>query len=173
MEVRVSTSTTLTDSLRGPFDLAVRRGPQPWDQYEAVRFLDETNTVVASPTLLARQPLRDLRDLAAHTILNSETRPGDWEDWLEAAGYTGQPLTRQHRYDHFFVVLQAALDGFGLAIGPMPVLAQDVALGRLQLPLPEIRVPRRSYYVLRPLDSDPSPIRRSFIEWLRRSGSSL
>jgi DNA-binding transcriptional LysR family regulator len=170
VEVRVSTSTTLTDNLRGPFDLAIRRGPQSWDQYEAVRFLDETNTVIASPMLLAGQPLRELADLSTHAILTSETRPGDWEDWLAAAGYGGPPPAKQHRYDHFFVVLQAAMDGFGLAIGPLPVLAQDVAIGRLQLPFPEIRVPRRSYFVLRPLDADPSPILRAFIDWLGRSG---
>jgi LysR family glycine cleavage system transcriptional activator len=170
VEIRVSTSTTLTESLRGPFDLAIRRGPLPWEQFKALRFLDETDTLVASPALLDRQKLRDLADLPGHTVLSTETRPGDWEDWLAAARYVGPPPTRRHRFDHFFVTLQAALDGFGLAIGPLPVLGQDVALGRLSTPFPEIRVKRRSYFVLRPLDADPSPTMRAFIDWLVATG---
>lgn len=172
VEVRVSTSTTLTEGLRGPFDLAIRRGPQPWEQYEATLFLDEADTVVASPILLDRQPLRDLEELADHAVLSTETRPRDWEDWLAAAGYVGPPPARRHRFDHFFVTLQAALDGFGLAIGPMPVLRHEIALGRLCMPFREIQVPRKSYFVLRPLDADQSPTMRAFIEWLVTTGSN-
>lgn len=170
VEVRISTSTTLTETLRGSFDLAIRRGPQPWDQFEAMRFLDETDTVIANPALLSRQPLAVLGDLANHTILATETRPGDWDDWLAAAGYVGPPPARRHRFDHYFVTLQAALDGFGLAIGPLPVLAQDVALGRLTTPFAHIRVARRSYFVLRALDADRSSAMRGFIDWLVSAG---
>jgi LysR family transcriptional regulator, glycine cleavage system transcriptional activator len=171
VEVRVSTSTTLTETLRGSFDLAIRRGPQPWDQFEATRFLDETDTLIASPALLDQKPVDGLADLSTHTILATETRPGDWEDWLAAAGYVGPPPARRHRFDHYFVTLQATLDGFGLAIGPLPVLAQDVALGRLTTPFPDIRVPRRSYFVLRPLDAGRSPAMRGFLDWLVSAGA--
>jgi DNA-binding transcriptional LysR family regulator len=170
-EVRISTSSALSETLRGSFDLAIRRGPQSWEQYSAKRFLDEANTLVASPTLLKRQPLHDLNDLSKHTILTTETRPGDWEDWLLAAGYFGPPPARQERYDHYFVVLLATLDGFGLSIGPMPVLAQDVRLGRLCVPFPRITVRRPSYFVLTAFDADKSPIMHAFVDWLVKVGT--
>jgi DNA-binding transcriptional LysR family regulator len=172
-EVRISTSSALDETLRGSFDLAIRRGPQPWEQYTAKRFLDEVNTLVASPALLKRRPLRTLKDLAKHTILTTESRPGDWEDWLMAAGYLGPPPARQERYDHYFVVLLATLDGLGLSIGPMPVLAQDVRLGRLCTPFPEITVRRPSYFVLTPFDADKSPAMQAFIDWLIRVGAEI
>ena len=170
VEVRISTSSALDESLRGSFDLAIRRGPQPWEQHSATRFLDESNTVVASPALLKRQSLRKLADLAKHTILSTESRPGDWEEWLMAAGYTGPPPARQQRYDHYFVTLLATIDGFGLAIGPMPVLAQDVQLGRLCTPFPNITVHRPSYFVLTPFDADKPPAMQAFIDWLVETG---
>jgi LysR family transcriptional regulator, glycine cleavage system transcriptional activator len=170
VEVRVSTSTTLHEEARG-FDLAIRRGPLPWVQFRATKFLDEWNTLVASPALLRRQPLRKLADLAGHTILSTETRPGDWEEWLAVAGYAGPPPARRHRYDHFFVTLLAAIDGFGITIGPMPTLVHDVAGRRLAMPFPQVRVPRQSYFVLTPMDADKTLAMHRFVEWLIRLGS--
>jgi len=171
IEVRISTSSALDESLRGSFDLAIRRGPQAWEQHSAKRFLDESNTVVASPALLRRQSLRKLADLAKHTILSTESRPGDWEEWLMAAGYTGPPPARQQRYDHYFVTLLATIDGFGLAIGPLPVLVQDVQLGRLCTPFPDITVRRPSYFVLTPFDAVKPPAMQAFIDWLVETGA--
>jgi LysR family glycine cleavage system transcriptional activator len=169
-EIRVSTSSALTESLRGPFDLAIRRGPRPWDQFDAVPFLDEWNTLMASPALLDRQPFQALSDLTRHVMLSSETRPRDWEDWLDAAGWVGPLPARRYRYDHFFVASQAAIDGLGLMVGPMPVLTRDVAAGRLVMPFPNIRVTRLSYFVLTPFDVDKTAAMRSFIEWLLEAG---
>ena len=91
-EVVVTTTTTLDNALRGGFDLAVRREPRlgtgahhPWGAYRAVPFLAEANTLVVSPSLLAARPLRAPADLEGGTLLTSETRPGDWSDWLAAA----------------------------------------------------------------------------------------
>jgi LysR family glycine cleavage system transcriptional activator len=170
-EIRISTSSALDQTVRGPFDLAIQRGPQPWEQYTAKRFLDEVNTLVASPALLKRIPLHDLKDLPKHTILTTESRPGDWQDWLVAAGYVGLPPAWEEHYDHYFVVLLATLDGLGLSIGPMPVLARDVQSGRLCSPFPDIIVRRPSYFVLTPFDADRSPIMNAFIDWLIDAGA--
>ncbi len=64
------------------------------------------------------------------------------------------PQARRIRLDHFFVTLQAAMDGLGLAIAPFPVLDSDVAAGRFVTPFPTIRVPREPYYALVPHDGD-------------------
>jgi len=87
------------------------------------------------------------------------------------AGYNGPPPMRQQRYNHYFVTLMATIDGFGLAIGPIPVLAQDVQLGRLCTPFPKITVRRPSYFVLTPFDADKPPAMHSFIDWLTKVGA--
>ena len=170
IEVRVSTSTTLTEGAQRSFDVAIRRGPQAWEQFDAVKIVDEENTLLASPALLKRQPLHRLASLARHTILTTETRPRDWENWLAAAGYHGPAPARQHRHDHFFVTLQAAIDGLGLIVGPLPVLEQDVTLSRLVLPFPKIRVPCRSYFALTPCDVDKTAALGHFLDWIVREG---
>lgn len=169
-EVRVTTTTTLQDALRGGFDLAVRRGPEPWPQHHAVPFLTEADTLVASPALLRSRPLATLDELERHVLLGTETRPGDWIDWLAAAGIALPGGVRRRVFDHFFVTLQALEDGAGLGIGPFPVLDRMTAEGRLVAPFPEIRVERAAYFALTPFDADKSPALTALIDWLVTEG---
>jgi DNA-binding transcriptional LysR family regulator len=173
VEVAVTTATTLHDELRGGFDIAIRRGSaegDAWPQHRAVRFLDEADTLIMSPALFERLPLRRPEDIAGQVLLSTETRPGDWTDWLDRAGLSHLAGQRRRVFDHFFVTLQATLDGLGLGVGPLPVLSTDVAAGRIVLPFPEILVPRTGYVVLIPFDADKSASLTAFIDWLVAEG---
>ncbi len=173
VEVAVTTTTTLHDELRGGFDVAIRRGSaeqNTWPQHHAMHFLDEADTLVMSPALFERRPVRKLEDLLHHTLLTSETRPGDWVDWLDKAGLSHMAGHRRRIFDHFFVTLQAVVDGLGVGIGPLPVLGTDVAAGRLMTPFPGILVPRTGYVALVPFDADKTTSLTAFIDWLVAEG---
>ena len=175
VEVAVTTAMTLHDELRGGFDVAIRRGAEnvdEWPQHRAVRFLDECDTLIMSPTLFDRLPVRRVNDIANHVLLSTETRPNDWADWLDRAGLSHLAGQRRRVFDHFFVTLQATLDGLGLAVGPLPVLASDVATGRIVLPFPDILTPRTGYVALVPFDADKTNSLNAFIEWLVAEGSA-
>lgn len=169
VEVVVMTATTLHDELRGGFDIAIRRGMAEqsiWPQYRAEHLLDEADTLIVSPALCERVSLRRPGEIEAHTLLSSETRPGDWADWLESAGLSSRPEQRRRVFDHFFVTLQAVIDGLGIGVGPLPVLQADVAAGRLVTPFPEIKVPRTGYVALIPLDANKTTALKNLIDWL-------
>ncbi|MDR3466379.1 MAG: LysR substrate-binding domain-containing protein [Xanthobacteraceae bacterium] len=173
VEVAVTTTTTLHDELRGGFDVAIRRGSaerEAWPQHRAVAFLGEADTLIMSPALFARQPVRQLEDIAGHVLLATETRPGDWSDWLDRAGLGHAAAQRRRVFDHFFVTRQAVEDGLGLGIGPLPVLQTDLAAGRLLAPFPTIIVPRQSYVALIPFDADKTSTLTRFIDWLVAEG---
>lgn len=174
VEVVVTTVTTLHDELRGGFDVAIRRGSAEgdvWPQHRAVPFLGESDTLIMSPALFDRQPVRRPEDLAHHILLVTETRSGDWTDWLDRAGAPSMAEPRRRVFDHFFVTLQAVIDGLGLGIGPLPVLQSDVAAERLLTPLPAIAVARRGYVALVPFDADKTASLTEFIEWLVAEGA--
>jgi DNA-binding transcriptional LysR family regulator len=173
VEVAVTTATTLHDELRGGFDVAIRRGSSEqdsWPQHRAVPFLAETDTLIISPALFERRPIRRLADLSDHVLLATETRPGDWTDWLDRAGSEQAAGQRRRVFDHFFVTLQAVVDGLGVGIGPLPVLEADLTAGRLLAPLPEITVKRKDYVALVPFDADKTSSLIGFIEWLKAEG---
>jgi DNA-binding transcriptional LysR family regulator len=169
VEVAVTTATTLHDELRGGIDLAIRRGVAEqsiWPQYRAVHILDEFDTLIASPAMLEQIPLRQTADIAKHILLSSETRHGDWSDWLERAGMSQQAGQRRRVFDHFFVTLQAVADGLGIGVGPLPVLETDLASGRLVAPFPKIFVPRTGYVALIPFDANKTSFLTAFMDWL-------
>ena len=76
--LRLVTSDRPLDEAREPFDVAIRRGPDIWPDCDAAPFLAEWEVPVMSPALAARQPVRHAADLAGHTLLHADTRPGAW-----------------------------------------------------------------------------------------------
>jgi LysR family glycine cleavage system transcriptional activator len=175
VEVSVTTVSTVQEELRGGFDVAIRRGSakaNAWPQYRPTYILDDVDTLIMSPALFAQQPIHTPADIAGHVLLSSETRPGDWIDWLEKAGLPHVAQQRRQIFDHFHVTLQAIVDGLGIGIGPLPLLGGDLAAGRLVTPLPDIKVPRSGYVALVPFDADKTAPLKGFVDWLVAEGSA-
>ncbi|GAA4254270.1 LysR family transcriptional regulator [Azospirillum formosense] len=173
VEVAVTTVSTVLEDLRGGVDVAIRRGvarEHVWPQHRVVPVLDDVDTLIMSPALFARRPILKPADIEGHTLLASETRAGDWANWLEAAGLEHLAGHPRRTFDHFFVTRQAVEDGLGIGIGPLPMLEIDVAGGRLMTPLPDIRVPRTGYVALIPRRADAGKLAGNlvggFVDWL-------
>jgi LysR family transcriptional regulator, glycine cleavage system transcriptional activator len=175
VEVSVTTVSTVQEELRGGFDVAIRRGSakaNAWPQYRPTYILDDVDTLIMSPALFAQQPIHMPADIAGHVLLSSETRPGDWIDWLEKAGLPHAAQQRRQIFDHFHVTLQAIVDGLGIGIGPLPLLSGDLAAGRIITPLPDIKVPRSGYVALVPFDADKTAPLKGFVDWMVAEGSA-
>jgi len=169
VEVTVTTVSTVHEELRGGFDIAIRRGVASegaWPHYQAVQVLEDVDTLIMSPALFASRPVRVPADVEGHSFLASETRPGDWIDWLETAGLPHLAGRPRQVFDHFFVTRQAVEDGLGLGVGPLPMLDIDIASGRLMAPLPHIRVRRTGYVALTPAGQDTTGPQARFVAWL-------
>jgi len=171
IELRLVTSDAPIALLSGSFDVAIRRGPEPWPGFEAMPFLAEREMPVLSPRLLERLPLTQASDLARHMLLHAETRPGAWRRWLAAAGVEGlNPAGNQH-FDHFYLALQAAVDGLGVALGPLPVIDDEIEAGRLVMPLAGPAVPARAYCLVVPLARTGDPMVQAFCDFLKEQGA--
>ena len=112
-------------------------------------------------------------DIADHLQLASETRPGDWIDWLECAGLSHLAAEQRRRvFDHFFVTLQAVVDGLGVGIGPFPDARQRPRRRADRDTLSRRSGSRRTGYVaLVPFDADKNSLLTSFIDWLIAEGA--
>ena len=168
--VQVQTATTQQLALAGSFDAAIRIGAVNHQHFSALPFMDEWHTLLAAPALLDRQPLLALDQLAGHVFLETETRPGLWQQWLNAAGMTGEPQVTRQRFDHFYVTYSALVDGLGLAVGPLPTLDRDVEAGRLVAPFPALRTPAQRYCCLTPAGVTKTLAHRRFEDWLVGQG---
>ena len=166
--VRVQTSQTTDSWQKLAFDVAIRRDFQPTKGYRAVPFLAETLILVAPPAMGHVLQERGLAGLADLTLLSSDTRPEELERWLVAAGLAPAGRYRRQRFGHFYVLLQAVLNGFGPAVGPLPVLAGEIMAGRLALPFPEIAMPGAVYSVVIPQESEGRSDVEAFVAWIER-----
>ncbi|MGW7363482.1 LysR substrate-binding domain-containing protein [Streptomyces sp. NPDC054841] len=117
---------------REGIDAAIRRNDFPLpDGVPAHRLFDEYVGPVCAPEL-ARDLARPA-DLTGLTRLHTRTRPSAWQDWATAAGETLSTAPEQ-TFEHFYLSLQAAASGIGVAIGPLALVHDDLRAGRLVAP---------------------------------------
>jgi LysR family glycine cleavage system transcriptional activator len=126
--------------------------------------LEDDLLLVAAPSLLHSVPLESMPDLARHTLLSGRTRSSDWQDWAEHAGI--EPLNNLPtlQFDHMHLVLQAAVDGLGVALCPASLLGRDLSNERLTCPLPSLRLPLARYYY--GVSGDAVAETQVFVDWL-------
>jgi LysR family transcriptional regulator, glycine cleavage system transcriptional activator len=91
----------------------------------------ETIGPVCTPAL-ARQ-LTSIDSMAELPRLQTATRPSAWEDWARSRHLTLPPAQEQE-FEHFYLSLQAAATGLGVAIGPLALVLDDLHAGRLEAP---------------------------------------
>jgi LysR family glycine cleavage system transcriptional activator len=173
VELRVVTSDRPLSGASEDFDIAIRRGPEEWPGCVAQEFLVEHDIPVCRPALLDRLPLAAPGDLARHTLLYSDTRPYAWERWLSAAAVPDLKAAGRQQYDHFYLTLQAAIDGLGVALGPRPIIDDEIKAGRLVAPLAEPMVRARGYWWVIPSSRTGDPLLRAFCDWLVREAGEV
>ncbi|RFU48942.1 transcriptional regulator GcvA [Paraburkholderia sp. DHOC27] len=170
VDVSVETSNEPVESLKESCDIIIRGGPDTFYGYTMRPFLAEERLPVCSPALLARMPLRRPEDIQRHTLLHTSSLPRLWPDWLASANLAALAPAATLTFDHFYLTLQAAIDGIGIAMGPTALVSDDLAAGRLVAPFAAPRLPSRSYctYVADEKSADELVV--LFRAWLEREG---
>jgi DNA-binding transcriptional LysR family regulator len=70
-------------------------------------------------------------------------------------------------YEHFYLSLQAACAGLGVAIGSVFMAQEEIDSGRLVAPFGFMR-DGSEYFLLSPLPFDGDPHRTAFLQWMRQ-----
>jgi LysR family glycine cleavage system transcriptional activator len=168
IEVQLTTSNEPVDALPEDYDVVIRGGPDTFHGYGSYPVVGERRLPVCSPSILNRNVLETVTDLERHTLLDVATVPRLWRDWLIEAGHAGLQPAATLTLDHFFLSIQAAIDGLGVAMGPTALVADDLAAGRLVAPFPEISLPSRTYFAYFPDRGPTNPAGNTFREWLAK-----
>ncbi|MGA7804015.1 transcriptional regulator GcvA [Bradyrhizobium sp.] len=169
IDVRITTSTALVDFSSGDVDAAIRYGRGHWPGVRSQWLMADELFPVCSPQLLGgEKPLTCPQDLANHTLLHtSGGYDDDWRLWLTAAGLPAS-IARQPgpTFDLIFMTVQAAIDGFGVALGRTSYVEGDIAKGRLVVPF-KIALPSDAGFYLVSREAAPDPPKlRAFRQWL-------
>jgi LysR family glycine cleavage system transcriptional activator len=131
IDLRISSSSNLVDLQRADFDIGIRIGRgKAWPGLRADLIATEFCVPVVSPALLAARPIREPADLARHVLLHDD-QSEDWQIWLRLVGMADIDTTRGPGFSDASMVIQAAIDGQGVAIARGTLAAADIAAGRL------------------------------------------
>jgi LysR family glycine cleavage system transcriptional activator len=169
IDVHIAPKEELTQFDRDDVDVGVRYGGGNWPGLRVVRFLTEDVFPVCSPRLQAGPvPLETPDDLRHHTFLHDDDPIGllAWPEWLRMAGITDIDTTRGVRFRDASHMVQAAIDGLGVALGRTALVADDLAAGRLIRPFAISRPATFAYYVVTPEAWAERPKIRAFMVWL-------
>ncbi|MCK9213036.1 MAG: LysR substrate-binding domain-containing protein [Rhodoferax sp.] len=151
------------DFVRDKVDVALRRNDFKWpEQYHVERIAPEMMGPVCTPAIAEL-----LRTDAAQKVreLHSRTRHAAWKLWQRHSG-VALNLAEPEYFEHFYLSLQAANAGLGIAMGSLYMVEDDVRDGRLTAPYGF--VPDDSEYVLLSLWEFAKDKRQFiFLEWVR------
>ena len=138
IELRVITADTDLDMARERIDLSITLGADEFSNYQKWPFVDEEIFPVCSPKFLQTNPLPDLQALANSPLLLLEQRYRPrmgWNEWLARFGLRLPAKPQLLRFNDYSIVLQAAIEGQGVAQGWRHIVQPLMAQGLLVRPL--------------------------------------
>ncbi|PYE82488.1 transcriptional regulator GcvA [Pseudoroseicyclus aestuarii] len=148
-------------------DTAIRFGYGEWPDHVAQPIMSEEMQVVCSPRIMdGPYPLVDYEMLRRHTLIVHSTRPRAWDHWFRSTGIDPAAMTWGLKLEHFFMVLQAAVSGLGVALLPTFLVETDIASGNLVAPFPVRVNGPGGYYLVTPEGKSDLPRVRAFRRWL-------
>lgn len=135
IDLRLSAAHGPLNLMREGIDLAIRNDIVPAGDDIIIRHLmQETVGPVCAPAYAEKHRLQRPEDLRRVQILATHSRPQAWADWEAAAGWDGPALGAHQTYEHFYLTLQSAACGLGVAMAPRYLVADDLNSGHLVAP---------------------------------------
>jgi len=173
MDLKVSTSAKMVDFAREDLDLAIRYGRGIYPGLHAERCLSVEVFPVCSPALMeGEHPLHEPDDLRFHTLLHDDSTytdasNPDWAMWLRHVGATQVDAQRGPSFWPSHLVINAAVDGLGVALAKKNWVRQELAQGHLVRPFEQSLPVEFAYYVVYPESRRDDPRINTFVDWVR------
>ena len=172
-ETALELSKVLIDPRHESSEVAIRFGTGLYPGYQVEKLLTPDYVLVCSPRLLSgEQALLTPQDLSRQTLIHDESisivekRPS-WSEWLKLADVSGVDVGRGPRFSNSLLVLEAAIEGQGVALALKPQVEADVAAGRLVMPFQLSMPSAYAYFLVMPKAVAGQPVVVAFKQWLR------
>jgi len=165
LDLRVSATTHHVDFAREDVDVAIRHGDGNWPGLDVQRLYSERLFPVCSPRLLAsRRHIAKAADLLKFPLLRLDDEK-NWVRLFAAAGVKaavgpGPVLNRAS------MVIDAAVDGQGIALARTALAAWDLINGRLVRPVEASLRTANTYWIVCPKAAANVPKIATFRNWV-------
>jgi DNA-binding transcriptional LysR family regulator len=141
------------NTIRAPRDIV----PKP--------LIDEWIGPVCAPEYLRATMIREPDDLERARLLATNTRPGAWQDWFDSAELAALRPGIAESFEHFYLLIQAAKCGLGIANVPRMLVRDELDSGALVAPFGFVPGPRKLVLWVAP-HLEARPQTAALVDWL-------
>lgn len=167
VEIRLNMSHGEVNFIQDQISLAIRTSmtaPPPDAVVEPL--LQEQIGLVCHPDYLARIGISSIVSLTRARILETATRPHAWTEWAALMNCEDIGLTPHERYEHFYLVIEAAVSQLGVALVPRYLVEKEIEAGQLVAPFGFIRSAHRLNLWIAPHERLREDV-RELANWIR------
>ncbi len=163
IQVRLNPTIQLADFITDDIDIGIRYGLGNYPDLHVQHLMNEDLFPVCSPPMA--RSLNGPEDLARVTLLHDDGH-GQWSTWLEALGVTEVDVSSGPVYTDSNMVIQAAIEGHGVALARSGLCRDALADGRLVQPFEYSMPSQFAYYLVYPKAYAQRPEVIAFGRWL-------
>lgn len=146
-------------------DAAIRFGSGTWPDSHA-DYISGKEVVPVCAAGLFESVVESPSDLLARPLLHHTTAQRQWPAWFHDAGCDTPRSRDGARYDQYTLLAQAAIAGLGVALIPRCVIEDELAEGKLVVPLDISITARDGYFLCYPEHKSNLPALQLFRQWL-------
>jgi LysR family glycine cleavage system transcriptional activator len=166
IELSLTHSNEAADFSRQAIDIAITYGKGDWRGVISDRVLNIDFFPVCAPQFMhGEHPLSKVENLVHYRLLH-DTDHSAWSNWLALAGIENVDPQRGTVVDDTNVLMQASIDGLGVALGSTHFVADHLASGRLVRPFDITLHNDYAYYAVCPKKHLKRPGVSVFKSWL-------
>lgn len=166
--INLSTRDLVFDLEQEHCDAAFHYGFNDWANVISEPLVGREFAVICSPEYAAaRSPVRAPADLGEHVLLQHSRRPNLWRDLFSTVGVTRVDPSKGPRFEHFYMIMEAALAHLGTGLVPRMLVEDELASGRLIEPVHVQLAGDDAYCLVYPPSKRNDPRLERFRSWLQ------
>ena len=166
-DLRVDAAPDPTDFDREIMDFDIRYGTGVWTGFHMQPVVQDHVLPLASPAYLASLSGQGIDRLNQARLIDSARAICKWDFWLYRNGIETRANRKTILMDRSTMAIQLALDGVGVVLESLALVADDVAQGRLVPVTPHLPVVSfPAYWLLCPQRYLSRRAVRLFLEWI-------
>lgn len=162
IDLRLSTNNNRVDIAAEGLDYAIRFGNGAWHDIEAEPLFEAPLSALCAPAIASQ--IKSPEDMAHHPLLRSY-RADEWPSWFEAARVAPPPI-RGFVFDSSVLMIEAAVQGAGVALAPPLMFSRHLAAGMIEQPFP-LYISKGSYWLTRLKSRALTHAMTMFRNWLQ------
>lgn len=167
-EIRLNISHGEVDFIQDQISVAIRssmKRPPPGVVSEPL--LHEQIGLVCHPDYQAHIGISSIASLKRARILDTATRPNAWNEWAALMHCEDVRLAPHERYEHFYLVIEAAVSQLGVALVPRYLVEKEIESGQLVAPFGFIASPYTLNLWIAPHERLRDDVRK-LANWIRK-----